>query len=109
MLDNAAAQSEMSAAFAAGDEKAKNVWSRVNANRPAFLFDSGALSKIQSNTKSINTDDGGNFFYERNIIIEEPGVSLAKLKAGRQQKNIIKGDDTSGIPRQRLQSLAFRR
>ncbi|XP_018804642.1 PREDICTED: dorsal-ventral patterning protein tolloid isoform X1 [Bactrocera latifrons] len=109
LLDIAAAESEMSAAIASGDEEAKNVWSRANANRPAFLFDSGALSKIQSNTKSINTDDGGNFFYERNIITEEPGVSLAKLKAGRQQKNTMKGDDTSGIPRQRLQSLAFRR
>ncbi|XP_036324703.1 dorsal-ventral patterning protein tolloid [Rhagoletis pomonella] len=108
LLDIAAVQAEAAAAIAAGDEEAKNVWSRANANRPAFLFDSAALSKIQSNTKSISNDDGGNFFYERNIIVE-PALSAAKLKAERQQKNAMKGDDTSGIPRQRLQSLAFRR
>lgn len=70
---------------------------------PAFLYN-GDAAKIQSNAKNIEHDTHHNFFYERNIIIE-PSVPPAKLVLEKKDK----GDDSQGIPKEKLRQMSLKR
>lgn len=90
---------------ASGD--AKNKKKNSQNNLPGFLFNND-FNKIQSNAKNIENDSGNNFFYERNIIVK-PELPIEKIRAEKQEKDIVKGDDSKGISKEKLRRLSFKR
>ncbi|TMW43845.1 hypothetical protein DOY81_011076, partial [Sarcophaga bullata] len=100
LLELAAAEADKEAA--ASFKKARK---KLKTHLPAFLFNGDAL-KIQSNKKNIEHDSRHNFFYERNIIVE-PSLPQKKLLLLDDSKD--KGDDSQGIPKEKLKQMSLKR
>ncbi|TMW45648.1 hypothetical protein DOY81_009274, partial [Sarcophaga bullata] len=99
LLELAAAEADKEAA--ASFKKARK---KLKTHLPAFLFNGDAL-KIQSNKKNIEHDSRHNFFYERNIIVE-PSLPQKKLLLLDDSKD--KGDDSQGIPKEKLKQMSLK-
>lgn len=98
LLELAAAEADKEASISAKKSRKKS-----QNHMPAFMFNSD-VSKIQSNAKNIEHDTHHNFFYERNIIVE-PTVPPEKLLLEKKEK----GDDSQGIPKEKLKQMSLKR
>ena len=101
LLELAAAEADKEAAASF-----KKLRKKLKTHLPAFLFN-GDAAKIQSNKKNIEHDTRHNFFYERNIIVEPSLPQKKHLLLLDASKD--KGDDSQGIPKEKLKQMSLKR